>query len=95
MLRGRVIVGWLGFVLLIAASINALIRDEMLTMEVWSYLLLTPLFLFLALTEDAFWVRSDDQDPIELFADEEESSTLEEGKEVSDPIEAGFDIPVS
>jgi hypothetical protein len=40
-------------------------------------------------------VRSDDQNPIELFADEEESSTLEEGKEVSDPIEAGFDIPVS
>lgn len=92
MAQPRVILGWLAFVGLIAMSVKCLIRDGALTLEAWTYLLMTPLALALALTPDSVWSRESD-DPVELFEEDEESEVVGT-KEAPDPIEDGFDVPV-
>lgn len=87
----RIVIGWLAFILLIAFSIFSFIVSGSITLEVWISLLLTPAALALALNRDDWWNRDTD-DTTTLV--EEEEIELNSNKEVPDPEEDGFDIPV-
>lgn len=93
MAQPRVILGWLAFVGLIAMSVKCLIRDGALTLEAWTYLLMTPLALALALTPDSVWARAG-EDPVELVDEDEEEVEFVGTKDAPDPVEDGFDVPV-
>jgi len=87
----RVVVGWVLAVLLVGMSANSFVAEGTLTTEAWGFLLLTPLALMMALSPTVPW-ESTDSEGIEDWSDDEGS---EEGeKDVPDPIESGFDIPV-
>jgi len=83
--------GWLAFWLLITLSIYSFIDDGSLTLEVWIYLLLTPVALALALNRSPWWERENTE--ATTLVDEEEIE-FTSNKEVPDPVEDGFDIPV-
>ena len=87
----RIVIGWLAFMLLIAFSIYSFIDTGSITLEVWISLLLTPAALALALNRDT-WGKRDTDDSTTLV--EEEEIELNSNKEVPDPEEDGFDIPV-
>ena len=87
----RIVIGWLAFLLLIAISLFAFVESGSITLEVWISLLLTPAALALALNRDA-WGKRDTDDTTTLV--EEEEIELNSNKEVPDPEEDGFDIPV-
>ncbi len=87
----RIVIGWLTFTLLIGFSIFSFIDSGSITLEVWISLLLTPAALALALNRDVWWNRDTD-DATTLV--EEEDIELNSNKEVPDPEEDGFDIPV-
>ena len=87
----RIVIGWLAFILLIAFSIFSFIDNGSITLEVWISLLLTPAALALALNRDTWGKRYTD-DSTTLV--EEEEIELNSNKEVPDPEEDGFDIPV-
>jgi len=87
----RVVVGWVLAVLLVGMSASSFVAEGTLTAEAWGFLLLTPLALMMALSPTVPW-ESTDSEGTEDWSDDEGS---EEGeKDVPDPIESGFDIPV-
>jgi len=91
MVGPRVIVGWVLAVSLVGMSANSFVVEGALTSEAWGFLLLTPLALMMALNPTVPWENTD-SDGVEEWPDDEGS---EEGeKDVPDPIESGFDIPV-
>jgi hypothetical protein len=91
MVGTRVIVGWVLAVSLVGMSANSFVAEGALTSEAWGFLLLTPLALMMALNPTVPWENTD-SDGVEEWPDDEGS---EEGeKDVPDPIESGFDIPV-
>ncbi len=87
----RIVIGWLAFLLLIAISLFAFVESGSITLEVWISLLLTPAALALALNLDVSWNRVTDD--ATTFV-EEEYIELNSNKEVPNPEEDGFDVPV-
>ena len=87
----RVVVGWVLAVLLVGMSANSFVAEGTLTAEAWGFLLLTPLALAMALSPTAPWEGTDSGETGEWSNDE---GSDEEEKDVPDPIESGFDIPV-
>ncbi len=87
----RIVIGWLAFLLLIAISLFAFVESGSITLEVWISLLLTPAALALALNRDVSWNRVTDD--ATTFV-EEEYIELNSNKEVPNPEEDGFDVPV-
>jgi len=77
--------------LLIAFSIYSFIDTGSITLEVWISLLLTPAALALALNRNVWW-KKDTNHATTLV--EEEDVELDSNKEVPNPEEDGFDIPV-
>ena len=88
----RIVIGWLAFLLLIAISLFAFVESGSITLEVWISLLLTPAALALALNRDVSWNRVTDDTATFV---EEEYIELNSNKEVPNPEEDGFDVPVS
>ena len=86
-----IVIGWLAFMLLIGFSIYSFIDTGSITLDVWIYLLLTPAALALALNRNAWWKR-DTNHATTLV--EQEDVELDSNKEVPNPEEDGFDIPV-
>ena len=70
---------------------RSFIDNNELTTESWGYLLLTPLALAMALSPTVPW-ESNDSGGTEEWSNDEGSDEGE--KDVPDPIESGFDIPV-
>ncbi|DAC34637.1 MAG TPA: hypothetical protein HA303_03815 [Candidatus Thalassarchaeaceae archaeon] len=93
MQSARATVGWIGFALLFGLSLRALIRDESLTMEVWTYLLLMPIALTLAFSTRIFSTLGNHEES-EIVDEETEDVDSENRTEAPDPEDAGFDIPV-
>ena len=91
MAEPRVIVGWVLAVLLVGMSANSFIAEGAITAEAWGFLLLTPLALAMALSPTVPWESNDSEETGEWSNDE---GFDEEEKDVPDPIESGFDIPV-
>ena len=91
MAEPRVIVGWVLAVLLVGMSANSFIAEGAITAEAWGFLLLTPLALAMALSPTAPWESTDSGETGEWSNDE---GSDEGEKDVPDPIESGFDIPV-
>jgi|TARA_Y100000758_G_scaffold228047_1_gene165276 hypothetical protein len=87
----RVVVGWVLAVLLVGMSANSFVAEGTLTAEAWGFLLLTPLALAMALSPTAPWEGTDSGETGEWSNDE---GSDEGEKDVPDPIESGFDIPV-
>ena len=87
----RMIIGWVLAVLLLGMSANSFVTEGALTTEVWGFLLLTPLALAIALSPTIPW-ESIDSERAAKWSDDDGSD--EEDKDVPDPIESGFDIPV-
>ena len=87
----RIAIGWVLAVVLIGLSANSFASEGDLTTEAWGFLLLTPLALAIALSPTAPW-ENDDTESAEPWDDEDESESG--AKDVPDPIEAGFDVPV-
>ena len=87
----RVVFGWLLAALLVGMSANSFAVRGELTAEAWGFLLLTPLALALALSPTLPWEGPDSEETREWADDEEE---VDGSKEVPDPIESGFDVPV-
>ena len=91
MRKPRVAIGWVLAVILIVLSANTFASEGELTTEAWGFLLLTPLALALALTPTAPW-ENEDSEGSESWDEEDEPAAAP--KEVSDPGEARFDVPV-
>ena len=89
--RSRVILSWLAFFLLISLSINSLISESALTIEVWVYLLLTPAALAFALSGNSNYLSTQKNDLAEASDNINEINTK---KNPPDPVEEGFDVPV-
>ena len=87
----RVILSWLAFFLLISLSINSLISESALTIEVWVYLLLTPAALAFALSGNSNYSSIQKNGRVEVSEDIDEINTK---KNAPDPVEDGFDVPV-
>ena len=87
----RVVVGWVLAVLLVGMSANNFVAEGTLTAEAWGFLLLTPLALAMALSPTVPWESNDSGGTGEWSNDE---GSDEGEKDVPDPIESGFDIPV-
>ena len=87
----RVILSWLAFFLLISLSINSLISESALTIEVWVYLLLTPAALAFALSGNSNYLSIQKNEGTEVSEDIDEINTK---KNAPDPVEDGFDVPV-
>ena len=90
----RATAGWIGFALLFGLSIRALIRDESLTMEVWTYLLLMPIALSIVFSTKILSQLKNIDEEIKFVEDETEGGGIENQTNAPDPEEAGFDIPV-
>ena len=87
----RVVVGWVLAALLVGMSANSFVAEGTLTAEAWGFLLLTPLALVMALSPTVPWGSTDSEETGGWSNDE----GFDEGeKDVPDPIESGFDIPV-
>ncbi len=89
----RATAGWIGFVLLFGLSLRALIQDESLTMEVWTYLLLMPIALTFAFSTRIF-SNVGIHEKSEIVDEETEDVDSKNQVEAPDPEDAGFDIPV-
>lgn len=87
----RVILSWLAFFLLISLSINSLISESALTIEVWVYLLLTPAALAFAMSGNSNYLSIQKNEGAEVSEDIDEINTK---KNAPDPVEDGFDVPV-
>ena len=85
------VVGWVLAMLLVGMSANSFVAEGALTAEAWGFLLLTPLALAMALSPTVPW-ESTDSERVEEWSDDEDAESNQ--KEVPDPIESGFDIPV-
>ena len=94
MQSARATVGWIGFALLFGLSLRALIRDESLTMEVWTYLLLMPITLSIVFSTKIFGQLKKIDEEVKFVEDETEGGGIENQTNAPDPEEAGFDIPV-
>ena len=90
-MRLRVIAGWILAIAFILMSGRSFVENSEFTTESWGYLLLTPLALALALSPTVPW-ESNDTEGTEEWSNDEGSDEGE--KDVPDPIESGFDIPV-
>ncbi|MDP7341550.1 MAG: hypothetical protein QF354_04080 [Candidatus Thalassarchaeum sp.] len=90
-MRLRVIAGWILAIAFILMSGRSFVENSEFTTESWGYLLLTPLALALALSPTVPW-ESNDSGRTEEWSNDEGSDEGE--KDVPDPIESGFDIPV-
>ena len=91
MRKPRVAIGWVLAVMLIVLSANTFASKGELTAEAWGFLLLTPLALAMALTPTAPWENGEPEDS-ESWDEEDETDAAP--KDVPDPVEAGFDVPV-
>tara|TARA_Y100001970_G_scaffold147342_1_gene180901 strand:+ start:988 stop:1356 length:369 start_codon:yes stop_codon:yes gene_type:complete len=87
----RIAIGWLAFMLLIAFSIYSFIDTGSITLEAWISLLLTPAALALALNRNTWWNRDSSHEKTLV---EEEYIELNSNKDVPNPEEDGFDVPV-
>tara|TARA_A100001035_G_scaffold51890_1_gene37834 strand:+ start:359 stop:622 length:264 start_codon:yes stop_codon:yes gene_type:complete len=85
------VIGWLAFFLLIFFSIFSFFQSGSITVEAWISLLLSPAALAFALNRSKWW-ESDTNRPSSIL--EEESMETVANKEVPNPEEDGFDIPV-
>ena len=90
----RATAGWIGFALLFGLSLRALIREESLTMEVWTYLLLMPIALSIVFSTKILSQLKKIDEEIKFVEDETEGGGIENQTNAPDPEEAGFDIPV-
>ena len=91
MAEPRVVVSWVLAALLVGMSPTSFIAEGAITAEAWGFLLLTPLALAMALSPTVPWENADSEG-VEEWSDDEGSDEGE--KDVPDPIESGFDIPV-
>ena len=91
MRKPRVTIGWVLAVMLIVLSANTFASEGELTAEVWGFLLLPPLALAMALTPTAPWENGESEGS-ESWDEEDETDAAP--KDVPDPVEAGFDVPV-
>ena len=85
------VIGWLAFFLLIVFSIYSFFQSGSITVEAWISLLLSPAALAFALNRSTSWERDTNQ-PTTIL--EEEIVETTSTKEVPNPEEDGFDIPV-
>tara|TARA_B100001964_G_scaffold222677_1_gene267847 strand:- start:41 stop:328 length:288 start_codon:yes stop_codon:yes gene_type:complete len=90
----RATAGWIGFALLFGLSLRALIREESLTMEVWTYLLLMPIALSIVFSTKILSQLKNIDEEIKFVEDETEGGGIENQAKAPNPEEAGFDIPV-
>ena len=91
MQNARIVIGWLAFLILIVFSIYSFLESGSITIEAWISLLLSPAALASALNRSKWWER-DTIHPTTII--EEESVETSSKKEVPNPEEDGFDIPV-
>ena len=91
MRKQRVTIGWLLAVILIMLSANTFASEGGLTAEAWGFLLLTPLALAMALTPTAPWENGESEGS-ESWEEDDEAEAAP--KDVPDPGEAGFDVPI-
>ena len=91
-MRIRVITGWVLAALFVGMSANSFAASGELTAEAWGFLLLTPLALALALSPTLPW-EGTNSDEVREWSEEEEGEA-DGSKDVPDPIESGFDVPV-
>ena len=84
------VIGWLAFFLLIVFSIYSFFESGSITVEAWISLLLSPAALAFALNRST-WGESEKNRPRIV---EEESMETAANKDVPNPEEDGFDIPV-
>ena len=85
------VIGWLAFFLLIVFSIYSFFESGSITVEAWISLLLSPAALAFALNRSTWW-ESENNRPSSIV--EEESMETAANKDVPNPEEGGFDIPV-
>ncbi len=88
-MRVRVMAGWILATSFIFMSGKSFVENGELTTESWSFLLLTPLALALALSPNMPW-ESEQTNDSEWDDEEEEDSVTQ----APDPEESGFDVPV-
>ena len=91
MQNARIVFGWLAFLILIVFSIYSFFESGSITIEAWISLLLSPAALAFALNRSKWWER-DTNYPTTIL--EEEIVETTSTKEVPNPEEDGFDIPV-
>ena len=91
MQNARIVIGWFAFLILIVFSIYSFFESGSITIEAWISLLLSPAALAFALNRSKWWER-DTTHPTTII--EEESVETSSKKEVPNPEEDGFDIPV-
>ena len=91
MRHARIVFGWLAFLILIVFSIYSFFESSSITIESWISLLLSPAALAFALNRSNWWER--DTNHLTTIIEEEIVETTST-KEVPDPEEDGFDIPV-
>ena len=91
MRNARIVIGWFAFLILIVFSIYSFFESGSITIEAWISLLLSPAALAFALNRSKWWER-DTIHPTTII--EEESVETSSKKEVPNPEEDGFDIPV-
>ena len=91
MQNARIVIGWLAFLILIVFSIYSFFESGSITIEAWISLLLSPAALAFALNRSK-WLERDTIHPTTII--EEESVDTYSKKEVPNPEEDGFDIPV-
>ena len=91
MQNARIVFGWLAFLILIVFSIYSFFESGSITIEAWISLLLSPAALAFALNRSKWW-EIDTIHPTTII--EEESVETASNKEVPNPEEDGFDIPV-
>ena len=88
-MRVRVVAGWILAIAFILMSGKSFVENGELTTDSWSFLLLTPLALALALSPNMPWEPEESNDS--EWDDEEEVDSV---TQAPDPEESGFDVPV-
>ena len=87
----RIVISWVAFLILIVFSIYSFFESGSITIEAWISLLLSPAALAFALNRSKWW-EGGTNPPTTIF--EEEIVEPASNKEVPNPEEDGFDIPV-
>ena len=90
--RARETVSWIIFIILISLSANSFFKSGGESVNAWALLLLIPLPLSLIISE-----RIKEQNIVEGSLedwDEANEEFLSEKKDVDNPLESGFDIPI-
>ncbi len=87
----RIVFGWLAFLILIVFSIYSFFESGSITIEAWISLLLSPAALAFALDRRKWWGRETDH-PTTILGEESVETASE--KDVPNPEDDGFDVPV-